>query len=78
MKRRVSTAVHKSTPFELRTLTALPCGCVVADYWARVSWMLRCFRSKPRASTAFSRAIGLRTLSVWANAVSWIRSSWTI
>jgi hypothetical protein len=36
MKRRVSTAVHKSIPFELRILTALPCGCVVADYWARV------------------------------------------
>ena len=32
MKRLVSTAVQGSLPFELRTLTALPCGCVVADY----------------------------------------------
>ena len=36
MKGRVSTAVQKSIPFELRSLTALPCGCVVADYRATV------------------------------------------
>ena len=36
MKRLVSTAVQESLPFELRTLTALPCGCVVADYRATV------------------------------------------
>lgn len=35
MRRRVSTADQRS-PFELRTLTALPCGCVVADYLATV------------------------------------------
>lgn len=36
MKTLVSTAVQESMPFELRTLTALPCGCVVADYRATV------------------------------------------
>jgi len=36
MKKRVSTAVQKSMPFELRSLEALPCGCVVADYRAMV------------------------------------------
>ncbi len=36
MKRLVSTAVHELLPFELQALTALPCGCVVADYRATV------------------------------------------
>ena len=36
MKKYVSTAVQGSLPFELRSLTALPCGCVVADYRATV------------------------------------------
>lgn len=36
MKRRASTADQRSSPFELRTLTGLPCGCVVADYRATV------------------------------------------
>ena len=36
MKTLISTTVREPMPFELRTLTALPCGCVVADYRATV------------------------------------------
>jgi len=36
MKRLVSRSYQESSPFELWTLAALPCGCVVADYRARV------------------------------------------
>ena len=36
MNRLVSATHQESLPFELRTLTALPCGCVVADYRAKV------------------------------------------
>ena len=37
MRRLVSTVLQQeSLPFVLRTLTGLPCGCVVGDYRARL------------------------------------------
>ena len=61
MKRLVSTAVQGSLPFELRTLTALPCGCVVADYRGTVLdvEMVSLEAKGPHCHLDSHRAIGL-------------------
>jgi len=77
MDKRLLRRQFDVTPFELQTLTGLPCGCVVADFRSTtLDVELVSIEAKgPHCQLDSHR----RTeCSGWACVVNWIRSRWTI